>query len=238
VGLFLSLSGVIGKSRAEVVLGLQEYLAIKGGGIEEAEIESDHKNFCTIRQEGENTTIFYPNYFFKWDECSQILSKVLKAPVFSLHIYDGDFWTYTLFVEGENKDQFLPIPDYFGEEMSQQEIDSWKGNSDILVKYVPGLTRASVEKYLVTWNLDEEEKKAYEDDEYTCCDEWQLVDFLRKLKLPYPIDDGDPNGKVYNNNGEVYKFWSKDIPIESGIEQSRTDDSPPETEDKPWWRFW
>jgi hypothetical protein len=33
-----------------------------------------------------------------------------------------------------------------------------------------------IKKYLVTWDLDKDEEKAYPDDEFTNCD-WQLIDF-------------------------------------------------------------
>jgi hypothetical protein len=43
--------------------------------------------------------------------------------------------------------------------------------------------------------------KAYPTDEFAQ-EDWQLLDFMKKLKLPYPIDD-DGNPK-----GQVYKLWT------------------------------
>ena len=232
MGLFLSLSGIINKSEQEVAYALEKYLKVLDGGLEPANIDNSHKNFCVIMEDGKNTTIFYPEYFLEWEQCSNFLSKELKAPVFSLHIYDGDFWTYTLFFDGEIKDKFMPIPDYF-EDVSQEEIDNWKGSSQIIANYIPGLVQEDIEKYLICWDPDKEETKAYEDDEFTNC-EWQLVDFMKKLKLPYPIDN---NG---NSLGKIYKFWSKDIPLTEipiGPFIVNAQAMLP-TNNKPWWKFW
>ncbi|MBS1524638.1 MAG: hypothetical protein JST19_03250 [Bacteroidetes bacterium] len=231
MGLFLTLSGVIGKSPNEVENALRNYLETSDGGLEQASVNSNHRNFCVIQHAEENTTIVYPPYFLKWDECANYLSRKLKAPVFILHIYDGDFWSYTLFVNGEIKDQFMPIPDYFDENITEEEIDSWKGNAQVIVNYVPSIVKADIEKYLVRWNLNEEEGKAYENDESTNC-EYQLFDFMRKLKLPYKIDEnGVPIGKVF-------RFWSKDIQLEPNhVEQPRAYISSP-MKKKSWRKFW
>ena len=102
-----------------------------------------------------------------------------------------------MYVSGQITDRFCPIPDYWNENISQDEIESWAGNAEILAKYVPSLKIENIEKYLVRWDLDKEEQKAYPDDEFTNCD-WQLVDFLRKLNLPYPIDnEGHASGKIF-----------------------------------------
>ena len=177
-----------------------------------------------------NATIFFPAYFTAWEECSLFISKDLNATVFSCHIHDGDLWMYTMYVNGEITDRFCPIPDYWDENISQEEAESWAGNAKIVAKYVPGLNAADIEKYLITWNLDKDEEKAYADDEFTNCD-WQLVDFLRKLNLPYPIDN---EGQA---RGEVFKMWTKDLPIDEKLIPINGYIVGPITE-KPWWKFW
>jgi hypothetical protein len=233
MGLFLSLSGVINKSEKDVAAALKSYLRKVGGDLEPAAVDKNHRNFCAIQTQNGNTTIIYPPYFFKWDECSVFLSKELHAAVFLLHIYDGDFWTYTLFFDGQIKDKFMPIPDYFNEDISDEEIDSWKGDANILTNYVPGLLPGSIEKYLINWDLDQEEVKAYEDDEFTNC-EYQLFDFMKKIKLPYQVDNSD------NPKGEAYLFWSNDFPLETFetnpiITSNPLRDIPKQ---KAWWKFW
>jgi len=51
----------------------------------------------------------------------------------------------------------------------------------------------------VRWDLDEPEPlKAYPDDEFSAGEDWQLVDFMRKLGLVYPVsDDGELSGITY-----------------------------------------
>ena len=235
MGLFLSLSSVINKSEKDVAEALKRYLKTIDGDLEPAAVDNNHRNFCAIQTESGNTTIVYPPYFFNWRECSVFLSKKLRAPVFLLEIYDGDFWTYTLFFDGQIKDQFMPIPDYFSEDLSDEEIDNWKGDAKILTTYVPGLLEESIEKYLVRWDLDQEEAKAYEDDEFTNC-EYQLFDFMRKLKLPYHVDHDNND----NPEGTAYLFWSKEFPLET-IETKPIYTSKPQSDlpkQKAWWKFW
>ncbi len=141
---------------------------------------------------------------------------------------------YVFFVNGETIDQFNPLPDYWQESVSEEEVESWKGNAGLIVKYLSDINQADFEKYLVRWDLDKEEpSKAYPDDEFTD-EDWQLLDFMKKLKLPYPLnDDGTPNG-------QVYKLWTKDLKIKPESINSRTEsfirtlDNPK----KPWWKIW
>jgi hypothetical protein len=231
MGLFLSLSGIIGKSATDVEKSLENYLKTIQGGIEKANIDSDDNNFCAIGETEGNTTVMYPPHFLEWDECSKFLSKDMNTPVFSCHIHDGDFWMYILFSNGEIKDQFMPIPDYF-DDVSTEEIDSWKGDAVTLTLYVPNLKPESIEKYLIRWDLDEEGKKAYEEDKSTNCD-WQLVDFMDKLGLPYLIDD---KGNV---SGTTYKLWTKQLPIKSQTAPSVASGQKLNVKaEKPWWKFW
>lgn len=221
MGLFVDFTGIIDRSEAEVINSLENYLNTINGKIETSVVSDDPYNLCVIQQSDGNTTIKYPAFFSKWDECSSFLSKELKAAVFCLHIYDGDFWAYTLFYDGVIKDQFMPIPDYFDENASQQEIDIWKGNAQIITDYLPYLKKENIEKYLIRWDLEQEEIKAYEDDEFTNCED-QLIDFMKKIKLPYPIDyDGNPLG-------EVFQFIIEEIPVTTITPSTN----------RPWWKFW
>jgi len=232
MGLFISLSGIINKTEKEVTDALKDYLKTVEGHLEAADIDSEHENFCVIQEAEGNTTVFYPAHFLKGNECASFLSKALNAAVFMLDIHDGDFWWYTLFFDGEIKDQFMPIPDYFDENLSKKEIESWQGDAQVVTEYVPGLKKEEIEKYLTRWDLEQDETKAYEDDEFTNC-EWQLTDFMKKLKLAYPIDNaGTPIGNVY-------KFWSKDIPLtDVPVNEFVTSVKTSKTIDKPWWKFW
>jgi Asp-tRNA(Asn)/Glu-tRNA(Gln) amidotransferase C subunit len=234
MGMFLSLTSVIGKTQNEVVHSLTNYAKSVGGGLEKESLSIDNENCCVIEDGNGNTTIFNPYAYLEWDKSSEFISKDLNAPVFSFHIHDGDLWMYVFFVNGVTVDQFNPIPDYWDENISEEEIESWKGNAAIIVKYLSNVNQVDIEKYLIRWDLDAEEtEKTYPDDEFTN-EDWQLLDFMKKLRLPYPLDDnGTPKG-------QVYKLWTNELRIK--IQPSSANaNKPTETADnakKPWWKFW
>lgn len=231
MGLFLSLTGVIGKAEEEVANSMAKYARTAGGGFEKEDLPVDNDNCFVIEQANGNTTISNSNAYPDWDSSSAFISRDLNAPVFSFHIHDGDLWMYILFVNGEPVDQFNPIPDYWAEDMSEEDIQSWKGDASVVAKYAGNIQPSTIANYLTRWDLDAEEiGKAYPDDEYGN-EDWQLLDFMKKLGLPYPLyDDGMPSG-------QTYKFWTKELPIkQSNIPSAGT--SAPGKNEKPWWKFW
>ncbi|MGN6438004.1 MAG: hypothetical protein ACTHMM_15800 [Agriterribacter sp.] len=205
MGMFLSLSCIVGKAQAEVVASLTNYAKSVSGGLEKENLPIDSDNCCVIKEAGGNTTIFYPYPYLEWDKSSEFISRELNAPVFSFHIHDGDLWMYVFFVTGEIVDQFNPIPDYWDDKLSEEEIESWKGNAKVVASYFKNINQADIEKYLSRWNLEaEENEKAYAGDEFSN-EDWQLLDFMKKLQFPYPLDD---DGKPI---GQIYKLWTKDL---------------------------
>jgi hypothetical protein len=234
MGMFLSMTSVVGKTKDEVANSLNSYAKSVDGGIKKENLSIDDNNCCVIDEANGNTTIFNPYAYLEWDRPSAFISKNLEAPVFSFHIHDGDLWTYTLFVKGEIADQFIPIPDYWDENISEEEIQSWKGNAATIASYISSIKPADIERYLVRWDLDaEENEKAYADDEFAQ-EDWQLLDFMRKLGLPYPLnDDGTPKG-------ETYILWTKELPLklQSSQPAKKTPTSNDDKTNKPWWKFW
>ena len=230
MGNFLALSGVIGKTQNDVLTSLTNYANSVGGGIQQdSTLNSDNDNCCIVDEANGNTTIFYPDGYLEWDDSSEFISRELNATVFSLHIHDGDLWMYLLYNNGKVVDQFNPVPDYWDENITDKEIESWKGNASIVTSYVTYIKSKDIEKYLVRWDLDEEEStKAYPTDEFTK-EEWQLVDFMTKLKLPYPLDDSG------NPKGQTYKFWTEKLRLELATKNFT---NKTKTKDKSWWRFW
>ena len=230
MGNFLALTSVIGKTKNEVVTSLTNYAnSVSGGLQQENNIDSDTDNCCIIDEQNGNVSIFYPNGYLEWDDSSAFISKELNATVFSFHIHDGDFWMYVLYQNGQIVDQFNPVPDYWDDNISDEEIASWKGNADIIVQLIKGIKKSDIDKYLVKWDLENEEaEKAYTTDEFGQ-EDWQLTDFMNKLNLPYPLDD---NG---NPKGLTFKLWTNQLKLIT----TKTNNVRTETKSvKPWWRFW
>jgi hypothetical protein len=200
MGEFIAMSGFKGCTRTDVVRSLGEFALSKNGLMEQASSEAEPFEHLLISgDENGPVTVLYPDDFFGWDEASNFLSVSLGVPVLSLHIHDGDLWMYILFVDGEEVDHFNPISDYWSEELSPDERSLWAGDAEVVAKVWKGVDAPSIEKYLVTWALDDDEPgKAYDSDTYTFNDSWQLTDFMEKLGLSYPIDDkGEAHGERY-----------------------------------------
>jgi hypothetical protein len=209
MGIFLSMSGIINKPDKEVEKALRSYAYSVEGGLLGEDVEEDHPNVTIISGQQPHTVILYPNDFVEWDDASVFLSRELQTSVFSFHIHDEDLWMFQLFHKGELVSRFNPVPDYWQDVISEQELQSWKGDAALLTDYVPGLTAEAIEKYFVRWDELGEEELAYPEDEFEYGDCWQLVDFMGKLGLSYPIDE---EGNV---QGKLYKLWTRQLKLEN-----------------------
>lgn len=203
MGLFLAMSGVIGGRENSVADTLRAYAEENEGSLDKAELTIEDDGCLVISEGVSGATVLYPRDFFDWDSASKYLSERLRRPVFSFHIHDGDLWMYLLFENGRVVDQFNPVPDYWQDlEDDDEGRRSWQGDAAEVARRVPGLASELIAKYLVPWDdkvfKAAERKKAYPTDEFYYGDEWQLVDFMRKLALDYPLDDrGEPHGAAY-----------------------------------------
>lgn len=199
MGLFLSMSGVIGADEAAVVTALRDYAIARNGNLTPEPLTTKDDGCLVISQGIGGVTVLYPGDFFDWENASEYLSRELRTSAFSFHIHDGDLWMYVLFDNGREVDQFNPVPDYWDE---NEDRSAWQGNAKEVATRVPGLNPESISKYLVQWGDDvfesDERKKAYPDDRFCYGDDWQLVDFMNRLGLVYPVgDDGSPHGESY-----------------------------------------
>lgn len=198
MGLFLSMSGVVGGNEDSVVDALRTFAEDNAGSLKEAELTTEDDGCLVVSAGIGGVTVLYPAEFFDWDSAAQYLSKRLRKAVFSFHIHDGDLWMYILYENGDVVDQFNPVPDYW-QELEAEERRSWQGNASEVARRVPGLGPEQVAKYLVLW-CDEvseasERKKAYHTDQFYYGDDWQLLDFMGEVGLDYPVDDrGAPHG--------------------------------------------
>jgi hypothetical protein len=206
MGEFMALSGVSKASRRDVLQALEEFALAKNGKLAPAPGGQPFDHLIVAGEDFGPITVMYPDGFIRWGEASTHLSETLGVPVLSLHVHDGDLWMYVLYRDGEEIDQFNPIPDYWSEDVSDEERSSWKGDAIVVAEVWDDVDAGAIEKYLVTWDLDDDEPgKAYETDQHPIGDCWQIVDFMSKLGLTYPVDD---QGRVM---GETYTF---DLPSE------------------------
>jgi hypothetical protein len=176
MGEFLAISGVSKASRRDVLQSLEEFALAHRGTLVP---EPGGRPFDHLILAGEDfgpITVMYPGNFFGWDKASKHLSKSLGVPVVSLHIHDGDLWMYVLYRDGEGIDQYNPIPDYWSDSLSPEERFSWAGDASVVADNWEGVDVSSIDRYLVTWDLDDDEPgKAYEEDEYPVDDQGQAT---------------------------------------------------------------
>jgi hypothetical protein len=190
VGEFLAMSGVSKASRRDVLRCLEEFALSHCGKLAAAPGGEPYEHLILAGADFGPITVMYPGDFFGWDEATRYLSESLAVPVISLHVHDGDLWMYVLYRDGEEVDQFNPIPDYWTEALSPEERSSWAGDANVVAENWEGVDAASIERYLETWDHDDDDPgKAYEEDGHAIGDCWQIVDFMRKLDLIYPVDD-------------------------------------------------
>jgi hypothetical protein len=200
MGMFLSASGLCGVSSADVEAGLQSYQSKKQRQFYPAPGTTNDPNILVMTETPDQKVfILYPGGFLEWDDLSKHLSSQLRCPVFSFHIHDGDLWMFVFFSQGEEITRFNPIPNYWDDSISDEEMDSWIGGASLIYAHWPGITEESINRYLVRWDLEAgNQGKAYPEDEFETGQDWQMCDFIRKLGLAYPLDEkGDLAGKTY-----------------------------------------
>jgi hypothetical protein len=234
MGMFLSLSGVIGKTQDEVCTCLDSYAKSVGGGLHKKDLSKEDENTSVIAEANGNVSILYPRNYFEWDQSSAFISAALNAPVFSFHVHDSDLWMYLLYHKGEIVDSFNPVPDYWNADIPAEEINSWKGNAEVVAKYVPGLQAHQIENYLRRWEFETAGTlKAYDDDKFAN-EDWQFLDFMRKLGLPCPINEkGEALGQAYKLLATPPPWQGKPMNFDKLNELAKA-----RRQEKPWWKFW
>ena len=201
MGVFLSLSGVIGADSAAVERSMASYVLARGGTFHPDVATPEEPDVAVIAENGLRTSVLYPQHFFEWDDVSRYLSAELRVPVFSLHIHDGDLWMFILFDSGLEVTQFNPIPDYW-EALDPRERARWLGDAEAVAARIPGIAPDSISGYFVEWDDAtlgmEDSPKAYPDDEFSIGNCWQMIDFMRRIGLKYPLSENGPiDGVTY-----------------------------------------
>jgi len=164
----------------------QELEAPGSGKTPEYSIINLIPNECRFQTSERGVCILFNEDCIGYEALAGAISKEAGKAVLLLYIYDGDYWGYFLYDKGTEIDRFVPMPDYF-DEVPEEEMQQMKGNAEVIAEYFH-VNKASFEKYLVFWTEDMMEDysaKAYEDDEFGQCEDWQMTDFMRKLGYPY-----------------------------------------------------
>lgn len=201
MGLFLSMSAVVGGTPSEIESALSDFVTERKGTFSRATGQLPESEHAWQLQSNAGTTFVYPNGFLDWDAASARLSQRLSKPVFSFHIHDSDFWTFVLFVHGVEFAQFNPIPDYWNEQ-PVEERTRWLPKASDIAACVPGISPEKIAPYLREWPDDDSlmGRKAHPDDEFEYGVDWQVADFMRHLGFKYPEPD----------EGTSYRFKIKD----------------------------
>lgn len=239
MGTFLAISAVVGRDVDSCVACLQQLANDNDGQMKLAPPGCDEFDVARVVGSERGTTILYPEDFFRWDWAAEQLSANLDALVFSFHIHDGDLWMYLLFDQGREVDWFNPIPGYWNS-VTDEEAEKWRGNSQLITEKIPDIEAASLEPYLVRWAPDEAgDVKAFPDDEHFRGQDWQLLDFMRKVGFSFPDTVDDP-GVI------AFDFYIPDVMFKRRKSRPSSpkaaDQSPPIENDskpnRPWWKLW
>lgn len=108
------------------------------------------------------------------------LSKALSCPVMLVYIYDDDFWGYELWRRGKELDQFAALPGYFEEDSPPDK----PGDAEMVARCF-SVDPERIRRYLTPWRELEEDSYAYDGDEFTAGDSWQMADFMEALGFDF-----------------------------------------------------
>lgn len=145
---------------------------------------------CRYKQYGKGTLVLLNEDSNGYERLAGALSEELHSPVMLLYIYDEDFWGYYFYENGKELDCYNPMPDYFDESISEEDVDRFSGRADVIAKYFD-VNEEKIQSYLITWTDEIEEQddnnkmKAYDDDVFGVGECWQVTDFMRKIGYPY-----------------------------------------------------
>ncbi|HKX30601.1 MAG TPA: hypothetical protein VJ302_23130 [Blastocatellia bacterium] len=195
MGPFISLSGVVGSSCEDVERAVASFAAERGGRFDAVSdlMEIDWLERACLAAAGDKVSFLHPDWFEHGDAISKHLSAVLGRAVFSFHIYNGEWWTFTLFSHGAEVTEFDPWQKYL-DELSEDQRKKVGGDAAAVCAHVPGLSPDSIERYFVIWSKDVRTGggKAYPDDEHPYGDYSQMFDFMKRVGFVYP-DVFDPS---------------------------------------------
>lgn len=171
---------------------------------------------CVISTSPKGTAVKFNEDACGHKELAYALSKEAKSAVLLCYIYDDDFWGYYLYDNGEEKDVFCPIPDYFGD-TSKEEALKMAGNAEILSE-IFDVPAERTSGYLLFWEELEDNpcEKAYKDDIYGYT-AWQMKDFIKALGFSinfFPCSGyTEDNKPVTEKENNIFTTDLPDLPV-------------------------
>jgi len=146
--------------------------------------------------------VAWPQYFSDVP-AAEFISGALGVLASTVRIHDGDYWSHTLFRDGQVLDRFASMPDYFTDDPAEASrlAREWAGDPSIVSEAV-GRPVDDVAPYLVHIVLDDDGYatagggKAVADDSFDREVPWVFTDFWRRLGIDYPNDLTDFTGRL------------------------------------------
>ncbi len=86
---------------------------------------------CIMAANKAGTTLQFNEDTTGFEKLAADLSREANGTVLLCYIYDDDFWGYSLYDRGQEKDVFCPIPDYFGD-VDEKDVLKMAGNAEVL----------------------------------------------------------------------------------------------------------
>lgn len=178
---------------ASVYATLTRYYAQRGERLVE---ERDRRKRFDLREQASDWTVLDWNAGWEWTvrrRAQLFVSRELSAVGLLVFVFDGDYWGYELFAQGEVVDRFVQWPD---------EAATWfgdadcRGDAEVLSREI-GIDPAGVTPYLVQEPIDQRHQDRWETlavraragDRYQRFHECAVVDFVSALGVPAEVRD-------------------------------------------------
>lgn len=187
MGTFISMSGIINKSQEEVLQALSSYFKYQHKKLKLTALNTEIYKLFLLYENENNSIILYPKNFSEYNEIALYLADVFSSPIINFNIYNDNLWTYEVYFNGQIIDYFNPI----AQRTDNKSDKVYVGNPKIVCNFCHKVELNDIKEYYRLWTneLIINKQKAYSDDEFAYGENWQVVDFMRKLNLKYPITD-------------------------------------------------
>jgi hypothetical protein len=159
------------------------------------ELEPSDDNYQLHEQDGRWTLLSWDGGW-EWTQRRQAqlhVSERLHCPGLLVFVYDGEYWGYELFENGNVMNRFVQV-----REQNWFPGDSCVGDPTVVASCFPELTAESIAPYLVQ-RTSFQKLPPRPGDQFGPFDECSVVDFLRTLGVRVDLRDGyvTPAARIY-----------------------------------------